>query len=66
MYKKTKDEAYGVTYKGQIQSVKDNRVSVLATEKLKGDIRVAPEMDQLPWYKEAVIEADARSWFICN
>ena len=66
MYKKTKDEAYGVTYKGKIQSVNDDRVSVLATEKLKGDIRIAPEIDPLPWHKEAVIEADARSWFICQ
>lgn len=65
MYKKTKDEAFGVTYKGTIHRVNNDRISVLATEKLKGDIRTAPEFERLPWYPEAIIEADIRSWFVC-
>ena len=66
MYKKSKDEAYGVTYKGTIKSVKDGRVRVLATRKIKGDVRIAPVSTPLPWHKKALIEADAKSWFICK
>ncbi|OBU33515.1 hypothetical protein [Photobacterium phosphoreum] len=66
MYKKSKDDAYGVTYKGTIESIKDGRVRVLATRKIKGDVRIAPVSTPLPWHKKAIIEADAKSWFICK
>lgn len=66
IYKKSKDDAYGITYKGTIESVKDGRVRVLATRKIKGDIRIAPISTPLPWHKQAIIEADAKSWFICQ
>ncbi|MCD9539946.1 hypothetical protein GLP22_01790 [Photobacterium carnosum] len=66
MYKKSKDDVYGATYKGTIESVKEGRVRVLATRKIKGDVRIAPISTPLPWHKKAIIEADAKSWFICQ
>lgn len=66
IYKKAKNDSFGVTYKGKVDSIKDNRIRVLATRKIKGDIRIAPISTPLPWHKKAYIEADVKSWFLCE
>lgn len=66
LYNKPKGSGLGHTYRGTVQSVSHGRVKVLATIKLKGDIRTAPALEPLEWHKEAYINAPANAWFICE
>ncbi|MGF1758161.1 hypothetical protein L4D76_09480 [Photobacterium sagamiensis] len=56
----------GYTFRGTVESVSNGRVKVLATTKLKGDIRTAPALEQLEWHREAYINAVANAWFVCG
>lgn len=66
LYSQQPSELSGFTYRGQVYSVKDGMIKVLVQQKLKGDIRSAPAMENVPWYDKAYITASANSWFVCT
>ncbi|MGF1724763.1 hypothetical protein [Photobacterium nomapromontoriensis] len=66
LYDQTDKTTIGYTYRGQVYSVNNGMVKVLAREKIKGDIRVAPAWEPVKWHKEAYITAAANSWFVCS
>ncbi|MGF1682762.1 hypothetical protein [Photobacterium minamisatsumaniensis] len=66
IYDHPNNSPHGYTYRGQVYSVNNGTVKVLATEKWQGDIRTAPAWERLEWYNEAYITASANSWFVCS
>ncbi|PSW06801.1 hypothetical protein [Photobacterium lipolyticum] len=66
LYNQPEGSGLGYTYRGTVQSVSNGRVKVLATTKLKGDIRTAPALERLEWHREAYINAAANAWFVCG
>ncbi|MGF1761478.1 hypothetical protein L4D76_26945 [Photobacterium sagamiensis] len=66
LFEQLEGPALGYTYRGTVDSVSNDKVKVLVTTKLKGDLRTAPISEPLEWHREAYITAPANAWFVCG
>ncbi|PSW05076.1 hypothetical protein [Photobacterium lipolyticum] len=66
LFEQLEGPALGYTYRGTVDSVSNDKVKVLVTTKLRGDLRTAPISEPLEWHKEAYITAPANAWFVCG
>lgn len=66
LFEQLEGPALGYTYRGTVDSVSNDKVKVLVTTKLKGDLRTAPIAEPLEWHQKAYITAPANAWFVCG